>query len=98
MKTLYKKRNTPEHIGNIPFFKFCLYPFYSFGGVVVGFAAFPLLAEVFVLLLFGAVVAVRVVAPATVAACPATCTAGCSSQWKGSKLAFGSTHDGFFEA
>lgn len=47
----------------------------------------------------GAGLAVAVVAVATVVAVAvATSGLACSSQWKGSKLVFGSTHDGFFEA
>lgn len=41
-----------------------------------------------------AVFTVVAVAAVTVA----TCGVACSSQWNGSKLAFGSTHDGFFDA
>lgn len=37
-------------------------------------------------------------AVAVVAVAVATSGLACSSQWKGSKLVFGSTHDGFFEA
>ena len=44
----------------------------------------------------GAGLAVAVVAVAAVVV--ATSGLACSSQWKGSKLVFGSTHDGFFEA
>lgn len=48
----------------------------------------------------GAGLAVAVVAVAAVVVAVAVATSGlaCSSQWKGSKLVFGSTHDGFFEA
>lgn len=83
---------------------------YSLGGVSGSFT-FPLAAEALLvllpevagraLLLAEAVVLAEAVALAgavTVAALPATCAAGCSSQWNGSKLLFGSTQDGFLEA
>lgn len=43
-------------------------------------------------------VAEALVPAVTVAVLPATCTAGCSSQWNGSKVLFGSIQPGFLEA
>ena len=45
-----------------------------------------------------AVAAVVVAVTVTVSVTSATCGWACFSQWKGSKLVFGSTHDGFLEA
>lgn len=77
---------------------------YSLGGVSGSFT-FPLAAEALLVLLpevAGRALllaeAVALAGAVTVAALPATCAAGCSSQWNGSKLLFGSTQDGFLEA
>ena len=88
------KKNIPEITGNNSFFSFQLITFYPLGILVVSFAIFPLVVELLVPLLL--VVALPVAIFVTLL--PVVCTAGCSSQWNGSKLLFGSTQDGFLEA
>lgn len=92
--TVQNKKWGCTSICTVPFYVFRLYP-YDLGvpelfvvlvGFTVGFAV-------------GVAVAVLVV-PAAVAVAVAAfaATFGCSSQWKGSKLVFGSTQVGFLQA
>ena len=77
----------------------CLYPL---GGVFGALLPLPPFADGVFPVEAGATlslaVAEAIVPAVTVAVLPATCAAGCSSQWNGSKVLFGSTQPGFLEA